>query len=207
MFTKKISLFLLFMLCLAFSAFAGSIAEYTADMVNVKTGRVTQKIAVMPNKMYFESLNDQGKRDGIVIVRLDQKKLYVVMEDTKSYMERPFDKDRFTAADLSMGQIDVQTKQEKVGSEKVSGYKADKFRNTVTMQIMGMNKTYQSYQWMAPEFDPMPIRTENEGVVLEMRNIKTGRPNASLFEPPNGYKRDTQMEQMMEQMKGGKGGK
>jgi hypothetical protein len=198
MFSKKISLSLFLMLCLALPAFAGSIVEYTADMVNVKTGRVAQKIAITPDKIYSESFNDQGKREAISIVRLDQRKMYIFMEETKSYMELPFDKDRFTAADLSMGM--VQTKQEKVGTETVSGYKADKFRTTV--QVMGM--TTHTYQWMAPEFDPMPIRIEAESVIQEMRNIKTGRPDASLFEIPKGYKRDAQMENMMKGMMGGK---
>jgi hypothetical protein len=185
-------------LCLALPALAGSIAEYTADMVNVKTGKVVQKIAVTPDRIYSESFNDQGKREGISLVRMDQKKMYVFMEVNKSYMELPFDKDRFTAADLNMGA--VQTKREKVGAETVSGYKADKFRTTV--QVMGM--TMQTYQWMAPEFEPMPIRTEAEGIIQEMRNIKTGRPDAALFEIPKGYKRNAQMEQMMKGMMGGK---
>jgi hypothetical protein len=49
----------------------------------------------------------------------------------------------------------------------------------------------------------MPVRTENQGVIQEMRNIKPGRPDASLFEIPSGYKRDAQMEQMMKGMMGG----
>jgi hypothetical protein len=192
------SIICLLVLCFALPAFAGTIPEYTADMVNVKTGKVSQKLAVMADRIYSEGFNDQGKREAISIVRLDQRKMYIFMEATKTYMELPFDKDRFTAADLSMGM--VQTKQEKVGTETVNGYKADKLQTTV--QVMGM--TMQTYQWMAPEFEPMPIRTEAQGIIEEMRNIKPGRPDASLFELPKGYKRDAQMEQMMKGIMGGK---
>jgi len=184
-------------LCFAVPAFAGSIKEYTADMVDVKSGKAMQKLAVTPDKIYSESFDAQGKRQGMAIIRMDQKKMYVIMEENKSYMELPFDKKQFTAADLSMGM--VQTKQEKVGTEPVNGYKADKFKITAT----AMGRTFTSFQWIAPEFDPMPIRTESDSVAHEMRNIKTDRPDASLFELPKGYKRDTQTEQMMKAMMGG----
>jgi hypothetical protein len=177
--------------------FAGTVKEYTADMVNVTTGKVMQKIAVTPDKIYSESLNDKGKREGLAIVRLDQKKMYMVMEDEKSYIEVPFNKDTFSVADLSMGMANV--KREKVGTETVSGYTADKFQ--ITASAMGM--AVASFEWVAPEFDPMPVRTESQGQIQEMRNIKTGRPDASLFEVPAGYKRDAQMEQMMKGMMGG----
>jgi hypothetical protein len=186
---------------LAFPSFAGTVKEYTADMVNVKTGKVMQKLAVTPDKLYSESLNDKGKRAGLAIIRLDQKKMYMIMEDEKAYIEMPFNKDKFSVADLSMGMAKV--KREKVGMETVNGYTADKFQITAT--VMGMNVT--SYEWVAPEFEPMPIRTESQGEIQEMRNIKTGPPPASLFELPSSYKRDTDMENMMKGMMGsGSGG-
>ena len=192
------SLACFFILCFAVSAFAGSIKEYTADMVDVKSGKAMQKLAVTPDKISSESFNAQGKRQAMAIIRMDQKKMYVITEENKSYMELPFDKKQFNAADLSMGM--VQIKQEKVGTETVNGYKADKFKTTAT----AMGRTFTSFQWIAPEFDPLPIRTESDsGGAHEMRNIKTGRPDASLFELPQGYKRDTQMEQMMKAMMGG----
>jgi hypothetical protein len=183
---------------LAVPALAGTIKEYTADMVNVKTGLAAQKLAVTPDKIYIETLNDQGKLEAIAIVRLDQKKMYFFMEEAKSYLELPFDKDRFTAADLTMGL--VETKEEKVGSETVGGYQADKIQTTI--KVMGV--TTEAYQWMAPEFEPLPIRTEAEGVTLEMRNISPGSPDSSLFEIPQGYNKDERMEQMMKVMMGGK---
>ena len=192
------SLICLLGLCIALPTFAGSIKEYSTDMVDVKSGKVVQKLAVVPDKIYSESFDDRGKREVISIIRMDQKKMYVFIEETKTYMELPFNKDKFTSADLNMGM--VQTKQEKVGAEAVSGYKADKFKITAT--AMGMTTT--SFHWIAPEFDPMPISTEEGGAIQEMRSIKTGKPDASLFELPTGYKRDTQMEQIMKGMLGGK---
>ncbi|MCL1860742.1 MAG: DUF4412 domain-containing protein [Proteobacteria bacterium] len=197
--SKSLACFLV--LCFTHPALAGSVKEYSADMVDVKSGKVVQKIAVTPDKVYSENIGSQGKREGMAIIRLDQKKMYVFMEETKSYMEVPFNKEQFSSSDLSMGA--VQSKQEKVGTETVSGYQADKFKVTAT--VMGMSNT--SFQWVAPEFAPMPIRTESGGLIREMRNIKTVRPDASLFDPPKGYKRDMQMEQMMKGVMGGAGRK
>ena len=197
-FSTPFILTLLLSCCFASAALAGSIKEYSADMVDLKSGKVMQKLAITPDKIYCDSFNAQGKREAISIILMDQRKMYIFIEENKSYMELPFNKEQFTAADLNIGM--VQTKQEKIGSETVSGYKADKFR--ITAQVMGMTTT--TYQWIAPEFDPMPIRTEAEGDIKEMRNIKIGPPDAALFEVPQGYTRNTQMEQMMKGMMGGK---
>jgi hypothetical protein len=167
-------------------------------MVNVKTGKATQKFAVTPDKIYSESVDASGKREGVAIIRMDRKKMYLFVEATKSYMEIPFNKDQFTAADLKMGMM--ESKREKTGAETVNGYNADKYR--ITVKLLGVTAT--AHEWLAPEFDPMPIRTEVDGQTLEMRNIKTERPDAALFEIPKGYKRDAQMEQMMKGMMGEK---
>jgi hypothetical protein len=183
-----------FVLCLALPVLAGSIKSYSADMVDVKSGKVMQRIAAAPDKLYMENFNSQGKREGVAIIRLDQRKMYIFMEETKTYMEMPFDKDRFSLADMQMG--GVETKDEALGTEKVSGYTATRHRQTT--KVMGVTTT--ALYWLAPEFDPMPVRAEVAGAIQEMRNIKTGSPDAALFEIPKGYKRDKTMEDMMKGM-------
>ncbi|MDR3299041.1 MAG: DUF4412 domain-containing protein [Candidatus Accumulibacter sp.] len=180
------------------SALAGSVKEYSADVVNVKSGRVMQKLAVTPDKIFSESFDASGKREALAIVRLDRNTMYVFMEETRSYMEIPFSKEQFTSTGLNMNA--VQTKQEKVGTETVAGYASTKYLQTTT--VMGTSVT--SLHWVAPEFDPMPIRSEVNGEFFEMRNIKTGAQNAALFEVPKGYTRDKAMEGMMKSMMTGK---
>jgi len=177
---------------------AGSVGEYSADMVEVKSGRVTRKLAVTPDKFYSEGLDAQGRRESVAILRLDRKKLYVFIEANKSYWELPFNKEHFTAADLQVGLARV--KREKVGRETVGGHQADKWR--ITASAMGQTST--SYEWITREFGLMPVRTEIDGVIQEMRNIKPGLPDASLFEIPQGYARDTAMENMLKSLMGGK---
>ena len=176
----------------------GSVGPYSADMADVQNGRVAQKLAVTRDKVFSEGLDDQGMRQAIAIIRLDQKKMYVCLEANKSYWELPFDKDTFSASDLNVGPARV--KREKTGSETVNGHKAEKWRITAT--AMGVDSV--SHEWLSEEFGAIPIRTESQGSVREMRNVRPGEPDASLFEIPAGYTRDAKMEQLMKVMLGGK---
>ena len=71
-------------LCLALPALAGSIKEYSADMVDVKTGRLAQKLYVTPDKIYSESYGEDGKMEGRSLIRFDQGKMYLFMEENKT---------------------------------------------------------------------------------------------------------------------------
>jgi hypothetical protein len=174
---------------------AGPVREYSADWVDVKSGRVTQKVAIMPDKYYSETFDASGKRQSVGIIRLDQRKMYVFSETNKTYMEFPFNEDRFTVENTSLGMIQIN-EEKKVGEETISGYKTSKFHIKAT--IMGLPAT--AYYWMAPEFDPFPLRMDTKGVIHELRNIDTRRPDAALFEIREGYKRDMQAEQMTRRM-------
>ena len=188
-------------LCLAAPVLAGSIKEYTADMVDVKSGKVVGKYAVTEKKMRMES-TDEDDGDSLVIIRMDQGKVYVMQED-KTYIDIPIKGDKVpTPEELAgmMGGGDLfKPKREKLGTETVSGYKAEKFRVTHTIEMMGQKHTSVHHEWLAKEFD-IPVRIENEGNIAELRNIKVGTPAASLFEIPAGYKKNTEMEEMMKQM-------
>jgi hypothetical protein len=167
---------------------AGPVREYSASMVDVKSGRVRQKFAVTPDKFYAETFDAFGQREKFSIIRLDQRKMYVFSETNKTYIELPFNDDRFTIENLSFGMIQVK-EEKKVGEETVNGYKTSKFHIKVT--AMGLKSPVTVYSWVAPEFGPsFPVRLDVNGVVDEMRNINTNRPDAALFEIRKGYQRD-----------------
>ena len=69
----------------------GTLGPYSAEMVEVKSGRVTQKLAVTRDKTYIEALDPQGRLLARVILRADQGKVYTFTELNKSYMEISFD--------------------------------------------------------------------------------------------------------------------
>ena len=196
---------LFFMLVfLSGAAYAGTVEEYSADMVTVPGDKVVQKMYVTPEKMRFEVYNEGGKLETISILRLDQGKMYTLQPDNETYFEIPVPKEMTSLEDLSKGMLGakVNNAREKQGGEEVSGYESEKFKVTTTIEIMGQKTTMVHNEWLAPEFAPMPIRTENpqDKSIAEMRNIKTGSQDDALFEIPEGYSKDTSLEEMMKNM-------
>jgi len=202
------SLICVFVLCFSVSAFAGSIKEYSADMVDVATGKVVSKFYVTEKKMRMDTFDEEDGSGGTSIIRVDLKKMYA-LQDNESYIEFPLKGDKmpnfYELGSMVFGEAGPKFKREKVGSETVSGYKTEKFKVTTTMEMMGQTFTTIHHEWMAKEFDiPVRMQTEDGGIV-EMRNIKKGAPAASVFEIPAGYKNageemKGQMEEMMKNM-------
>ncbi len=186
-------------------AWAGTVKEYSADMVDVNTGKVVQKLYVTEQKMRVEQVDAGGKPGGGSIVRLDKKMMYVLQEN-KTYMEFPLSGNAASMQEalenMRLMGMKPQITREKQGTETVNGYKAEKVKTTVTLNMGGQKTSVSHLEWQALEFEPMPVRTQNprDNSLTEMRNIKTGAPSASLFEIPAGYKKDTSMEDMMKQM-------
>ena len=188
---------------------AGTIKEYTADLVDVKSGQTVGKYHVTEKKIRMDS--SDAKRGGGTssIIRMDQGKMYILQDEDKTYMEMPFKGTVDNLENLGkqmMGGIAPERKVESLGTEKISGYNAEKSKITTTVNMMGRKFTTTGYEWKAKEFT-MPIRTETDkGEAMEMRNIKIGAPSDSVFEIPAGYTRNTQMENMMKQIPGNSDG-
>jgi len=194
---------MLLLLC-AGVAVAGTVKNYSADMVDAASGRVVSKIYASDKKLRMDMFDESGKKVASSIVLMDQKKMYALQDESKTYMEFALKDDAMPAlqgmANAFLGDK-VDVKREKVGSETVSGYKADKYK-TITTINLGGKKEMISYSWIAPEFD-MPVRMQDgKGSIQEMRNIKKETQPASLFEIPKGYEKDTSMEEMSKLMKG-----
>lgn len=187
-------------------AFAGTIREYSADVVDVKSGRIVSTYYVTEKKMRVDSFDSEGGKHGEgprSIIRMDHGKMYSLRED-KTYLEFPMKGDTVPNMEemgsMMMGGAAPKRMLKKLGTETVSGYKAEKFQVTTTIDMFGQTHTMSHYEWKAKEFD-LPVRMQNEdGEIMEMRNIKTGAPDASVFEIPAGYKKNTQMEDRMKQM-------
>ena len=199
---RLIGLSLFFMLVFfSAAAYAGTIEDYSADMVAVSGDKVVQKMYVTPEKMRFDVYDQTGKLETISILRLDQGKMYALQPDSKTYFEIPVDKEFTSLEDLAKGMMGAKfdTSREKQGTEEVNGYEAEKFKVTMNVEIMGQKTTMTHTEWLAPEFAPLPVRTENpqDQSIVEMRNIKTGAQDDALFEIPEGYNKDTSLEEMM----------
>ena len=194
--------FMLFFLSGA--VYAGTIKDYSADMVTVPGDKVVQKMYVTPEKMRFDVYDQAGKLESISILRLDQGKMYALQPEGKTYFEIPVNKEFTSFEDLTKDLMGAKfdTIREKQGTEEVSGYEAEKVKVTTSIEVMGQKTTMVHIEWLAPEFAPIPVRAENpqDKSLAEMRNIETGAPDEALFEIPEGYSKDTSMEEMMKNM-------
>jgi len=182
---------LFFVLFCTALAFGGTIKDYSADQVDVQSDRVIGKLYAADSKFRMELFDENGNMESFLIVRQDQKKIYAFQAENKTYMEFPMTGNNTSIYDsiTSIGQgfgIIPEIKREKEGTEIVGGYSAEKFRTTTTIEFFGQNQTTTIYEWIASEFD-LPIRTQTDDTVIEMRNITTTAQAASLFEMPEGY--------------------
>jgi hypothetical protein len=202
------SLACVLVLCFALPAFAGSIKEYSTDVVDVKSGKVLGTYYVAEKKKRIDVLVEKTK--GSFIARMDQRKAFSLVPEEKLCILIPFHDDMPSDSSAMMGMAMMgwtppEYKSEKLGSETVNGYLTEKFKITSTGSVQGKPYTRTEYVWKAEEFDcPHPRMQDAEGVVMEMRNIKVGPQAASLFEIPAGYMvmdMSRQMEGMSRQMK------
>ncbi len=189
------------------SAFAGTVKEYSAEMVDVATGKIVEKIAVSGVKIRMESYNDNGTLQAMNIVRPDLGKGYILIVEDKSYLE--FKIDPKAADPLENMAKTVMPGAEIVrtpaGKESVAGYQAEHFTIATTVSFMGQNVAMNHEEWIAPEFAPLPVRATDpeSGRMTEMRNVRKGAPDAALFELPAGYSKNAAAQALLDSLSQG----
>ena len=191
-------------LLLALTAQAGTVKEYSADMVNLTTNATVQKMHIADKMMRNEVYGPNKEAQAISILRFDQGKMFLLQPQNKTYIEMPAPKDFESINDLAgiVPGAKIDIKREKVGAEKVGDYEAEKFKVTTTVEVMGHKTTMGAYDWVAEEFAPLPVRSEipDQKIIMELRNIKEENQPIALFEIPDGYKRDNALEDLMKKM-------
>lgn len=184
-------LVVLVVLVWAASAFAEKVASYSADMVSLDaTGKVeaATRIYVDAGRMRLELPPQEGMQGMTIIVRPDLKLQWMVDAESRTCLEHALDDDQLRAIAPAMAAATPDSREERLGTETVQGYKAEKKRVTTTQKVMGQVVRTVSLVWQAEEFD-IPLRErDEEGFTEELRNIKVGAQPASLFEVPPGYR-------------------
>jgi hypothetical protein len=188
-----------FALCLitavpAFALFGGKIDNFSADNVEIDhSGKVvnTSKIYMTPDALRMDGMPGGGgkgmpKMNMTLLVLKNQDKQYFYNHDKKLVFESGIDEQMTKAGYKAMDNIE----SEKVlGKEKVSGYICVKKEITTSMTIMGQTIKNKLIIWESDQFE-MPLRTmDQDGGIMEMRNIDTGKPSKKMFHPMPGYKK------------------
>ena len=181
-FTKKAIFSIVFLLfCLGFSV--PSHGQFSAEFIQ-KSGpeEVVTKFYVQ-NPFYRMEFEEAGRK-GIVLVDTKEGTSKVLMPEQKMYMEMKSEDPRqlmnnpFQALDYfkSMGAV------KKIGKETINGYVCDKY----LIQYEGKDLMTQ---WFSEklQFAIKIINHSDEDMVLELRNIKEGPQDPSLFKVPEDY--------------------
>ena len=177
---KLVFLFSLLILA-APPAFAGKpfpqlSVEYSADMEVSSNGKpqAAGKVFQSGKKQRMEMAG------GASIMRLDKKVMWQLMPKEKGYMEMAIPEANVPPTEKNDAEMT------EMGSETVNGVSATKYK---VVSKEGGKKT-EAFVWITKE--GIMVKTEGKGdggtVGSELKNLKIGKQDASLFEIPNGYK-------------------
>jgi len=144
------------------------------------------KIYVKGDKMRMDGTKEGEKTS--TITRIDKKMIWILNHGDKMYMEMPAMVDTLQASKIDVDLTKIADKK-KVGTEKVNGYKCNKYLITYKDKSMGTMT-----QWISKKLDyPIKIvyHSSYGDMYTEYKNIKEGRVKDSVFEIPKGYKKMT----------------
>ncbi len=169
---------------LAFSGMTFA-AEFTADLIQKRQGiEIKGKIYVKGEKMRMD-MTMEGEKTS-TITRIDKKSVWIIKHEDKMYMEMPS-----MVGTLQAGKVDEDLKKiadkKKVGTEKVNGYKCDKYLITYKDKSMG-----KMTQWISKKLNypiKMVYHSSYGDMYTEYKNIKEGKVKDSVFEIPKGYEK------------------
>jgi len=157
--------------------------EFSATMVSKMHGQeMTGKIFIKGDKVRTES-EAQGQTS-IMIVRPDKNVLWILMPQQKVYVETPLSDDPQQKMMTMSPQDNPNMKL--VGTETIKGYECDKYETTASHE----GQTTKHYAWISKKLG-MPIKTTSAdgSMSMEYQDIKVGKLDDSLFEPPKGYRK------------------
>lgn len=182
-------------------AFAAPPDNFTAKMV---MREMTMPMAKMGNKMRAENPMMQGM---VTITLRDEKKMIMISTVNKTYMEQPLEEKTPSVYDPR-----AVIEKKKIGSETIDGHPCIKYDAVYYLKDKPDDK-YKATLWEAQDLGGLVIRNEvtipenkraggPEKMVSELKEIKVGAANPSMFEVPSGCRKVNNMMELM----GGPGG-
>ena len=121
-----------------------------------------------------------------VIVFQDENRQIMINNEKKLYFEGPLSENELN---MKRQLKESHANGKVLGTEKVSGFECTKKEVKSIFEFMGYKKTSKQIIWVTDKLE-MPVRTQSDdGGIIELRNIKKGKPKASTFEVPAGYEK------------------
>ncbi len=179
------------LICCAKAHSGNKYKEYAAEQVLISQGKEQMKTSlyVAGDKLRIDQRLPGSPQGMTIIVRQDKKLTWTLFPDKKNYLEAPLteqDLQRYIKAPIGQGR-NVSVKEEVLGKETVNGHLCTKKRIETTVEVQGQRVTTRSTVWLSDRVD-IPLRTEDEnGITMELRNLRPGPQDPALFEVPKGY--------------------
>lgn len=140
-----------------------------------------------------ESMKQMGMDRMVTIVLPEKKTTLLVYPGMQAYCEMPHDAGKEGKAE---GAPKIDRKE--LGKETLDGHPCVKTAVTVTP---AGGKPVEMTVWEATDLKNFPIQTQmvQDGTTVTHRfkNVKAGKPAASLFDPPAGYTKHDSVQSMM----------
>lgn len=181
--------------------------EYSADSyMEFEQGVMKGKVFHAPGKERREQ--DASGMKQVIITRMDKKVVWILMPEDKSYMEQPIKE----AMEKQHDPMEYDYEYTVIGPEKVNGMDTTKSRITAKTRN-GM--VFEGFMWATKDGILVKMdatakdKNSRNRVKTELKNIKIGKVDASLFEVPSNYSKfgfggmgGFNMQEMMKGMKG-----
>ena len=188
----------------ALTALPAGAGEYTGpgfsgDYFFGESGTADQPVGNMHVGRTGMRMNMKSEgRNFATIILWDNPAAFSLMIEQKMYMEVP--PEQTGAMSEFEGKPCFGYKSsKKLGSETIAGRKTEKWRCNGQLQTEPGEPASDATMWFDQELQ-FPIRDVNDsGDAYEVRNIKIGRQDASLFKIPPGFKK-FDMGAMMQQL-------
>jgi hypothetical protein len=141
-----------------------------------------------------EQMKAMGMDSMVSISRPDKKLIYLIYPGLQSYAE-------MTAPDASAqtDAADLKVETTELGRETVDGHTCIKNQAVITDKA---GKKLESTVWNATDLKNFPVKivtTESgQPATMRFKNISFDQPAASLFEPPSGFTKYTDVQTMMQ---------
>jgi len=158
-------------------------AEFSADLIQKTAGMTTKgKVYIKGNKMRMEMETPAGK--SINLMDIGTGLMQMLQPEQKMYFEMQSPEAGVVKTDEALDKI---ADKKHVGTEKVNGYKCDKYEIIYHDRSLG-----KMSQWFSKKLN-YPIKIIHNGpqgeMVVEYKNIKQGKVDSFLFEIPPGYEK------------------
>jgi outer membrane lipoprotein-sorting protein len=184
----KVTVSILMVLAISPACIAQEPQPFSADMA-----MTTHNGQKMTGKFYFASpslrmdMTAQGQNMSMIMDSSTQT-MYMVMHDRHMYIESHGGQNPLMSRAPKAPTFDPahpcgkEMTCQKVGTETVNGRVCDKW--------VGTDKQGHTNTGWIDQRLHFPIRTQDsEGNLFDLTNVKEGRPEASLFQPPAGYQK------------------